>query len=66
MAKSNGLDANLGESAVCARLREALRASRRRLRELEAENHALRDELLNAGEMIETLALDLERQVIAD
>lgn len=57
------LDGNLGECATCAQLREALREARGRARELEAENDALREELLSAGEMIETLALDLERPV---
>jgi hypothetical protein len=46
-----------------ARLRAALREARRRVRRLEAENQALREELLSAGEMIETLALDLEKPV---
>jgi len=45
----------------CARLRNALRDEKRRTRELEAENAALREELLSAGEMIETLAIDLEK-----
>jgi hypothetical protein len=49
--------------ARCARLRAALREARRRVRRLEAENQALREELLSAGEMIETLALDLEKPV---
>ncbi len=60
------LDANLGESPQCARLRGALREARLRVNLLEAENEALREELLSAGEMIETLAVDLERQGIAD
>lgn len=47
--------------AACVRLRAALRETRQRLRQLEAENHALREELLSAGEMIETLARDLEK-----
>lgn len=55
------LEAHLGESAACARLRAALREEKRRVRQLEAENHALREELLSAGEMIETLARDLEK-----
>lgn len=55
------LDGNLGECASCARLRTALRESRERVTKLEAENQALREELLSAGEMIESLALDLER-----
>ena len=59
------LDANLGEDALSARLRGSLREARLRVRELEAENQALREELLNAGEMIENLAVDLERQTIA-
>ncbi len=58
------LETNLGESAECARLRTALRESRRRAKDLEQENLALREELLSAGEMIETLAVDLERQSI--
>lgn len=48
--------------AACARLRAALREARSRARQLEAENHALREELLSAGEMIETLARDLEQR----
>lgn len=60
-AKQGNGDGDLGESAICAQLRGALRDARRRLKELEAENQALREELLSAGEMIETLALDLER-----
>lgn len=59
----DNLDGNLGESATCARLRTALREAKRRMRQLEAENQALREELLSAGEMIETLAMDLERPV---
>ena len=55
------LESNLGECAVCARLRTALHESRDRVTKLEAENQALREELLSAGEMIEALALDLER-----
>jgi hypothetical protein len=55
------LEGNLGESAVSARLRTALREARERVSNLEAENQALREELLSAGEMIETLAMDLER-----
>lgn len=51
------------DAARCARLRAALREARRRVRRLEAENQALREELLSAGEMIETLALDLERPI---
>ena len=62
---TNPLEANLGESAVSARLRGALRDARQRLKRLEAENEALREELLNAGEMIETLAVDLEKRVDA-
>lgn len=58
------LEGNLGESAECARLRTALREARLRAQQLEAENQALREELLSAGEMIETLAVDLERQSI--
>lgn len=58
------LESNLGESAECARLRTALREARQRVKQLEAENQALREELLSAGEMIETLAVDLERQSI--
>lgn len=52
-----------GDDARVTRLRAALREARRRLKRLEAENQALREELLNAGEMIETLALDLEKPV---
>ncbi len=59
--ETDELDGNLGECATCARLRGALRDARARLKRLEAENTALREELLSAGEMIETLALDLER-----
>lgn len=51
------------DAARCARLRAALRDARRRVRRLEAENQALREELLSAGEMIETLALDLEKPI---
>lgn len=51
------------EAARCTRLRAALREARRRVRRLEAENQALREELLSAGEMIETLALDLEKPI---
>ncbi|MCO5172252.1 MAG: hypothetical protein M9894_38635 [Planctomycetes bacterium] len=51
------------DAARCARLRAALREARRRVRRLEAENQALREELLSAGEMIETLALDLEKPI---
>ena len=58
------LEAGIGESARCARLRKALREARTRLRRLEAENQALREELLSAGEMIETLAVDLERATL--
>ena len=58
------LDANLGQDALSARLRGALREARLRVRILEAENVALREELLSAGEMIETLAVDLERASI--
>ncbi len=57
-APSGGADA-----ARCERLRAALRDARRRVRRLEAENQALREELLSAGEMIETLALDLEKPI---
>lgn len=60
------LEAGLGEDARCARLREALREARRRLRRLETENEALREELLSAGEMIETLAIDLERATLSE
>lgn len=52
---------NIGESAICARLRTALREARRRVNRLQAENEALREELLSAGEMIEALAQDLEK-----
>ena len=58
------LEANLGESAICAQLRQALRDARRRLKTLEAENAALQEELFSAGEMIETLALDLEKRSV--
>jgi len=58
------LDGALGEDARCARLRTALREARKRLRRLESENEALREELLSAGEMIETLAIDLERATL--
>lgn len=58
------LDGALGEDARCARLRSALREARKRLRLLESENEALREELLSAGEMIETLAIDLERATL--
>jgi hypothetical protein len=55
------LQGDLGESATSAKLRTALREARERVAQLEAENQALREELLSAGEMIETLAMDLER-----
>lgn len=58
------LEGALGEDARCARLRTALREARKRLRLLESENEALREELLSAGEMIETLAIDLERATL--
>jgi hypothetical protein len=45
----------------CARLRAALRDARRRIRTLGQENRTLREELLSAGEMIENLAMDLEK-----
>jgi hypothetical protein len=51
------------DAARCARLRAALREARRRVRRLEAENQALREELLSAGEMIEQLALEIEKPV---
>jgi multidrug resistance efflux pump len=67
-AKTEGsegdLEGALGEDARCARLRTALREARKRLRLLESENEALREELLSAGEMIETLAIDLERATL--
>ena len=68
MADEQGGDfeEGIGESARVARLRSALRDARRRVRQLEAENTALREELLNAGEMIETLAVDLERANLTD
>ncbi|HBP20591.1 MAG TPA: hypothetical protein DEA08_22730 [Planctomycetes bacterium] len=68
MADEQGgdLEEGIGESARVARLRSALRDARRRVRQLEAENTALREELLNAGEMIETLAVDLERANLTD
>lgn len=47
--------------AGCARLRSALRETRKRLRRMIAENRTLREELLSAGEMIEDLATDIER-----
>ena len=62
--ENSDLQEGLGEDARCARLREALRETRRRLRRLESENEALREELLSAGEMIETLAIDLERATL--
>ncbi len=58
------LDGNLGDCATCARLRTALREARGRVKKLEAENQTLHEELLSAGEMIETLAEDLERTTI--
>ena len=64
--QGEGLEEGIGESARVARLRSALRDARRRVRQLEAENTALREELLNAGEMIETLAVDLERANLTD
>lgn len=68
MADEQGgdLEEGIGESARVARLRSALRDARRRVRQLEAENTALREELLSAGEMIETLAVDLERANLGD
>lgn len=60
------LEEGLGQDARCARLRAALREARTRLRRLEAENEALREELLSAGEMIETLAIDLERATLSE
>ncbi|RMG17308.1 MAG: hypothetical protein D6731_04420 [Planctomycetota bacterium] len=65
MAASDDGD-HAADQALVARLRAALREARERIRQLEAENEALREELLSAGEMIETLAEDLERQAIAD
>jgi len=53
-----------GSAPAEVRLRTALREARRRVRELERENRVLREELLNAGEMIETLATDLERATL--
>lgn len=50
-----------GDAALVARLRAALVDARTRLARLEKENLALREELHSAGEMIETLALDLEK-----
>jgi hypothetical protein len=61
VSDDEALDANIGECDSCARLRTALRDEKRRARELEAENSALREELLSAGEMIEALAIDLEK-----
>lgn len=49
------------DAALVARLRGALVDARTRLARLEKENLALREELQSAGEMIETLALDLEK-----
>ena len=49
--------------ATCERLRAQLEAAQLEIERLTAEKSALQDELLNAGEMIETLALDLERPV---
>ena len=68
MADEQGedLEEGIGESARVARLRSALRDARRRVRQLETENTALREELPNAGEMIETLAVDLERANLND
>jgi hypothetical protein len=58
-----GHDHGAGEASCpkCTRLRAALRADRKRLRRLTAENKTLREELLSAGEMIENLAQDLEK-----
>ena len=50
-----------GDAALVTRLRGALVDARTRLARLEKENLALREELHSAGEMIETLALDLEK-----
>ncbi|MEZ6189259.1 MAG: hypothetical protein R3F62_30185 [Planctomycetota bacterium] len=50
-------------AATCRRLQGELEAAHLEIQRLSAENAALQDELLNAGEMIETLALDLERPV---
>ncbi len=50
-----------GDAALVARLRAALVDARTRLARVEKENLALREELHSAGEMIETLALDLEK-----
>ena len=44
-----------------SRLREQLEQAHQQICELEAENETLREELRHAGEMLETLAQDLER-----
>ena len=49
--------------ATCERLRAQLEAAQLEIERLTEEKSSLQDELLNAGEMIETLALDLERPV---
>lgn len=49
--------------AKCKQLQAELDGARAEIARLEAEKAALQDELLNAGEMIETLALDLERPI---
>jgi len=49
--------------ATCQRLQTELEAAKVEITRLSAEKEALQDELLNAGEMIETLALDMERPV---
>jgi hypothetical protein len=53
-----------GHCARCARLRAALRDARRRIRKLGQENRTLREELLSAGEMIENLAMDIEKSTL--
>ena len=64
MGEQDDLEAGVGEDARCARLRTALREARRQIIRLKAENEALQEELLSAGEMIETLAIDLERATL--
>lgn len=47
--------------ARCLRSLQALRETRRRLREAELEAHALREELLAAGELIDDLTSEIEK-----
>lgn len=61
LAPRAAVPAGGGDAALVARLRGALVDARTRLARLEKENLALREELQSAGEMIETLALDLEK-----